>query len=139
MKDFLDLEATYLGVLANPLGLAIAEPESGKFQVEAFLREADYLNAGGSTDAAGVYLIKDRVMLVPLASLGLTPGSSGYKKTRDFDPRTLIHETTHALTHQWLGHAPRCRSSKASPSTSRRFPTATDGSSSVATARGCSN
>jgi len=107
VKDFSRLfEATYLGVLANPLGLAIAEPEGGKFQVKLFSREADYLNAGGSTDAAGVYLIKERVMLVPLASLGLTEGSSGYKKTRDFDPRTLIHETTHALTHQWLGHAP---------------------------------
>lgn len=107
VKDFSRLfEATYLGVLANPLGLAIAEPEGGKFQVKLFSREADYLNAGGSTDAAGVYLLKERTMLVPLASLGLTQGSSGYKKTRDFDPRTLIHETTHALTHQWLGHAP---------------------------------
>lgn len=107
VKDFSRLfEATYLGVLANPLGLAIAEPEGGKFQVKLFSREADYLNAGGSTDAAGVYLLKERVMLVPLASLGLTQGSSGYKKTRDFDPRTLIHETTHALTHQWLAHAP---------------------------------
>jgi hypothetical protein len=107
VKDFSRLfEVTYLGVLANPLGLAIAEPDGGKFQVKLFSREADYLNAGGSTDAAGVYLIKERVMLVPLTSLGLTPGSSGYKKTRDFDPRTLIHETTHALTHQWLGHAP---------------------------------
>jgi len=107
VKDFSRLfEVTYLGVLANPLGLAIARPEGGKFQVKLFSREADYLNAGGSTDAAGVYLIKERVMLVPLASLGLTEGSSGYKKTRDFDPRTLIHETTHALTHQWLAHAP---------------------------------
>ncbi|MDP5006178.1 MAG: hypothetical protein NWQ35_10015 [Verrucomicrobiales bacterium] len=107
VKDFSRLfEVTYLGVLANPLGLAIAKPEDGKFQVRLFSRESDYLNAGGSTDAAGVYLIKDRVMLVPLASLGLTRGSSGYKKTRDFDPRTLIHETTHALTHQWLAHAP---------------------------------
>ncbi len=107
VKDFSRLfEVTYLGVLSNPLGLAIAEPEGGKFQVKLFSREADYLNAGGTTDAAGVYLIKERVMLVPLTSLGLTEGSSGYKKTRDFDPRTLIHETTHALTHQWLGHAP---------------------------------
>ena len=107
VKDFSRLfEVTYLGVLANPLGLAIAKPEGGKFQVKLFSRDSDYLNAGGSADAAGVYLIKDRVMLVPLSSLGLTPGSSGYKKTRVFDPRTLIHETTHALTHQWLAHAP---------------------------------
>src|SRR5690606_18799194 len=73
VKDFSRLfEVTYLGVLSNPLGLAIAEPEGGKFQVKLFSREADYLSAGGSTDAAGVYLIKDRVMLVPLSSLWLT-------------------------------------------------------------------
>lgn len=107
VKDFSRLfEVTYLGVLANPLGLALAQPEGGKFQIRLFSREADYLAAGGSAAAAGVYLIKERLMLVPLASLGLTGGSSGYKKTRDFDPRTLIHETTHALTHQWLAHAP---------------------------------
>lgn len=107
VKDFSRLfEVTYLAVLANPLGLAIAEPEGGKFQVRLFSRDSDYLNAGGNADAAGVYLIKDRVMLVPLSSLGLTPGSSGYKKTLTFDPRTLIHETTHALTHQWLACAP---------------------------------
>ncbi|NLT71144.1 MAG: M1 family metallopeptidase [Verrucomicrobiaceae bacterium] len=107
VRDFSRLfEVTYLGVLANPLGLAIATPEGGKFQVKLFSQEADYLEAGGSTDAAGVYLMKERVMLVPLASLGLTEGSAGYKKTRDFDPRILIHETAHALTHQWLDHAP---------------------------------
>lgn len=107
VKDFSRLfEVTYLGVLANPLGLAIATPGEGKFQVKLFSREADYFRAGGSPDAAGVYLMRDRVMLVPLASLGLTEGASGYKKTRDFDPRTLIHETAHALTHQWLDHAP---------------------------------
>lgn len=107
VKDLSRLfEATYLGVLANPLGLAIAKPEGGKFQVKLFSQEADYLKAGGSSAAAGVYLIREQVMLVPLASLGLTEGSTGYKRTRDFDPRTLIHETTHALTHQWLDHAP---------------------------------
>lgn len=107
VKDFSRLfEVTYLGVAANPLGLAIARPEGGKFQVKLFSSDGAYLNAGGTEDAAGVYLIKDRVMLVPLSSLGLTQGSSGYKKTREFDPRTLIHETTHALTHQWLTHAP---------------------------------
>lgn len=107
VRDFSRLfEVTYLAIQANPLGLAIAVPDEGKFNVKLFSRDPDYLAAGGSSDAAGVYRIKDRTMLVPLSSLGLTRGNSGYKKTRDFDPRTLIHETTHALTHQWLTLAP---------------------------------
>ena len=102
VKDFSRLfEATYSAVLAHPLALALAEPEGGRFTVRLFSSARDYLAAGGSADASGVYLIQDRVMLVPLESLGLTAGSGGYRKTRDFDPRTLIHETTHALTHQW--------------------------------------
>lgn len=107
VKDFSRLfEATYLAVLSHPLALALANPEGGKFPVKLFSRDADYHAAGGSPDAAGVYLIKDRVMLVPLSSLGLAEGGKGWRKSRDFDPRTLIHETTHALTHQWLAHAP---------------------------------
>lgn len=107
VKDFSRLfEATYAAVAANPLGLAIAKPAGGKFLVRLFATKSGYYGAGGSEDAAGIYLIKDRVMLVPLESLGLTPGSNGYRKTQDFDPRTLIHETTHALTHQWLAQAP---------------------------------
>jgi hypothetical protein len=107
VKDFSRLfEATYLAVESLPLALAIDEPTGGKFLVRLFASARDYYAAGGSPDAAGVYLIPDRVMLVPLESLGLTPGSGGYRKTRDFDPRTLVHETTHALTHQWLAHAP---------------------------------
>lgn len=107
VKDFSRLfEATYAAVAAHPLGIAVARPAGGKFLVRLFATKSGYYGAGGSEDAAGVYLIKDRVMLVPLESLGLTPGSNGFRKTRDFDPRTLIHETTHALTHQWLAQAP---------------------------------
>ncbi len=107
VKDFSRLfEATYLAVLANPLGLALAKPAGAKYPVKLFARDSAYHSAGGSPDAAGVYLIEERVMLVPLSSLGLTEGAAGWRKTRDFDPRTLIHETTHALTHQWLALAP---------------------------------
>ncbi len=107
VKDFSPLfEATYLGVLSHPLALALAKPEGGKFPVRLFSRDADYHAAGGSPDAAGVYLVQERAMLVPLSSLGLVRGAKGWRKSRDFDPRTLIHETTHALTHQWLAHAP---------------------------------
>lgn len=107
VKDFSRLfEATYLAVQSHPLALALAKAEGDKYPVRLFSRDADYHAAGGSPQAAGVYLIQERVMLVPLSSLGLVLGSKGWRKSRDFDPRTLIHETTHALTHQWLAYAP---------------------------------
>lgn len=107
VRDFSRLfEATYLAVEANPLGLAIAEPAGGKFAVRLFSRDADYYAAGGDESSAGMYLIRERTMLVPLSSLGLVEGPRGFRKARNFDPRTLIHETTHAVTHQWLNRIP---------------------------------
>lgn len=107
VRDFSRLfEATYLAVQANPLGLAIAEPAGGKFAVRLFSKELDYISEGGDRSSAGMYLIRERTMLVPLSSLGLVEGPRGFRKARNFDPRTLIHETTHALTHQWLNRVP---------------------------------
>lgn len=107
VRDFSRMfEATYLAVQANPLALAIADPPDGKFKVLLFSRDSDYIAAGGDTSAAGMYLIVERTMLVPLSSLGLVEGPRGFRKARNFDPRTLIHETTHALTHQWLNRVP---------------------------------
>lgn len=110
VADFSKLfEATYNAVAINPLGLALARPAEAKFPVRLFANKEDYLRAGGSASAAGVYLLKDRVMLVPLESLGLAKSGSGgdaWKKARDYDPATLIHETTHALTDQWLPYVP---------------------------------
>ena len=103
VKDFSRLfEATYLAVQSLPIGLAPAVPKNGKFVVRLFANQDDYLTAGGEKDAAGIYLTQERVILVPLASLGLTPGRKGFRKTTDYDPTTLIHETTHAVTHQWI-------------------------------------
>jgi len=107
VRDFSRMfEATYLAVQANPLALAIADPADGKFSVRLFSQDADYFAAGGDASAAGMYLIAERNMLVPLSSLGLVKGPRGFRKARNFDPRTLIHETTHALTHQWLNRVP---------------------------------
>ncbi len=107
VRDFSRLfEATCLAVQANPLGLAIAEPRGGKFAVRLFSNDLDYISAGGDRSSAGMYLIRERTMLVPLSSLGLVEGPRGFRKARNFDPRTLIHETTHALTHQWLNRVP---------------------------------
>ena len=107
VKDFSRLfEATYLAVKSLPLGLEAAQPKDGKFVVRLFAKQADYLAAGGMETAAGIYILDSREILIPLSSLGLTVGSGGVRKTSDFEPGTLIHETVHAVTHQWLNIIP---------------------------------
>jgi len=107
VKDFSRLfEATYLAVKSLPIGLETAEPKGKKFPVRLFAEKRDYLAAGGLENSAGIYLLDDRVILVPLSSLGVTKGSRGFRKTADYDPGTLIHETVHAVTHQWLNIVP---------------------------------
>ncbi len=107
VKDFSRLfEATYLAVKSLPLGLEAAEPKGKKFLVKLYAEKRDYLAAGGLEDSAGIYLLSDRVILVPLSSLGVTPGPRGFRKTANYDPGTLIHETVHAVTHQWLNIVP---------------------------------
>ncbi len=93
-------EATYKAMEADPLGLAVAKPIDQRFWVRLFYRMEDYNAAGGRKESGGTYLSKDRVILVPLEMTGLT--SEKYT----FSPHVLIHETTHALTHQWLNRAP---------------------------------
>ncbi|MGI9243144.1 MAG: hypothetical protein ACR2RV_20270, partial [Verrucomicrobiales bacterium] len=107
-KDFSRLfEVTHTAVAKLPLGLSLDRPGGEKILVRLFSERGDYLDAGGKKDAAGVYLLKERVVLVPLASLGIERSDNGkFRKTRDFDPATLIHETTHAVMNQWLEHMP---------------------------------
>lgn len=107
-KDFSKLfEVTHTAVAKLPLGLSLDRPDGKKILVHLFASEADYIAAGGKKDAAGIYLSKERLVLVPLASLGIVRGDNGKcRKTRDFDPATLIHETTHAVMHHWLQHMP---------------------------------
>ncbi|MDF1860987.1 MAG: hypothetical protein P1U87_12290 [Verrucomicrobiales bacterium] len=93
-------EATHDAVQVNPIGLAIAQPADGKFRVRLFYHMEDYHVAGGRENSGGTYLAKEQTILVPLETTGLTDGKY------QFSPHVLIHETTHALTHQWLNRAP---------------------------------
>lgn len=93
-------ESTHDALQVNPIGLAIAQPADGKFRVRLFYRMEDYHAAGGREHSGGTYLAKEQTILVPLETTGLTDGKY------QFSPHVLIHETTHALTHQWLNRAP---------------------------------
>ena len=93
-------EATYNAIAVNPIGIAIAKPRDERFLVRLFYHMADYHAAGGRAESGGTYLAKERIILVPLEMTGLTD------EKYTFSPHILVHETTHALTHQWLNRAP---------------------------------
>ena len=106
-KDFSRLfEVTHTAVSKLPLGLSPYHPEEKKILVRLFSNTRDYVSEGGTPDAAGVYILKERVVLVPLASLGIAPDGNGKFRKKEFDPATLIHETAHAVMHHWLEPMP---------------------------------
>ncbi|MDF1812749.1 MAG: hypothetical protein P1V20_11065 [Verrucomicrobiales bacterium] len=107
VKDFSRMfEATYSTVRTLPLALEVAKPKDGKFLVRLFSNKEDYHRAGGPLTSAGVYILKSREILVPFESLGLQRTGNAYRKAGQSDPSTLIHEITHAVTHQWLNYLP---------------------------------
>jgi len=107
VKDFSRMfEATYATVRALPLGIEVAQPKDGKFQVRLFSDKEDYYQAGGPPTSAGVYVLKSREILVPFESLGLSKAGNTYRKVGKSNTSTLVHEITHAVTHQWLNYMP---------------------------------
>lgn len=107
VRDFSRMfEATYNVIRSLPLGIQPDRPPEGKFKVRLFSDIADYHRAGGPVGAAGVYILKSREILVPLESLGIGRSGQVYRKTSEYEPSTLIHEITHAVTHHWLNYVP---------------------------------
>lgn len=90
----------------SPLGI-LAKPEAKHFPARLIGRRADYIKQGGSSGSAGVYLVKERIFMAPLELMGMQPGAGGWKKVKDeYDPKTIIHELTHMLTHDVLNDLP---------------------------------
>lgn len=107
VRDFSRMfEATYNVIRALPFGIQPDRPPQGKFKVRLFSDIDDYHRAGGPVGAAGVYILKSREILVPLESLGIGRSGQTYRKTSEYEPSTLIHEITHAVTHHWLNFVP---------------------------------
>ena len=71
-----------------------------KFDVRLFETKAGYVKAGGPPASAGVFISgrgKNYVM-VPLVSLGVQKFGSGYRRDREKDDSTLVHEIVHQLS-----------------------------------------
>lgn len=67
-----------------------------------------YIENGGSTGSAGIYLGSKNIVMVPLQSLGVKKVGSGYMYDHDKSNKTLTHEIIHQLTdHEY--YAPGAR------------------------------
>lgn len=88
-------EATRKFAKSMPLGMGGRE-RNGKLEILLFRSMQGYLAAGGMPGSAGCFT--RGVVLVPMESLGLKEGRTGFGLDRTRDSRVLIHELTHQLT-----------------------------------------
>ena len=101
-------ESTYLLNCLFPMNFAPAfEDGRERFKAILFETEAAYSAAGGPAGSAGVYRGAEKVMMLPLSSLGVKV--VGQRVLIDHDVRdydTLIHEITHQMMNRWLPYLP---------------------------------
>jgi hypothetical protein len=66
------------------------------------------MKAGGVVGSAGIYMSREKALMVPLKSLGVKMVGSrvSLEKSGDDDNVTLIHEITHQMMNHWLGDLP---------------------------------
>jgi hypothetical protein len=88
-------ETTRKYAKALPLGMAGKERE-GKLDIYLFATMQGYLRAGGMYGSAGCYC--RGVVFVPMESLGLRRGGTGFGLDSRGDNAVLVHELTHQLT-----------------------------------------
>lgn len=88
-------EATRKFGKSLPLGLGGRERD-GKLDVFLFSTKLAYVKSGGSPNSAGCFT--RGVVLVPMESLGLKQGNTGFSLDTKRDNLVLIHELAHQLT-----------------------------------------
>lgn len=89
-------ETTRKYALALPLSLGGGRERRGKLDILLFGSMQGYLQAGGMPGSAGCYT--RGVVMVPMESLGLKEGSTGFSLDVRRKNNVLIHELVHQLT-----------------------------------------
>ncbi|MES2921671.1 MAG: hypothetical protein V4819_08995 [Verrucomicrobiota bacterium] len=79
-----------------PLSLGGGRERLGKLDVLLFASAADYAKAGGPAGTAGCFV--NGVVLVPMDSLGLKEGGTGFSLDSTKHNIVLVHELVHQLT-----------------------------------------
>ncbi len=91
-------ESTRAYLAQLPLGMMSAESVGARSKILLFGETESYHKSGGPPGSAGCFLPSSRLVLVPMASLGLTKGGTGYSRDINTDNQVLIHELVHQLT-----------------------------------------
>jgi len=90
-------ETTRKYALNLPLSLS-GTGRNGKMDVLLFGEMADYVRSGGPPGSAGCYVGSMGIVMVPMESLGLKKGNTGYSLATKGTNLVLIHELAHQLT-----------------------------------------
>lgn len=93
-------EATHQYCDLIPLSFKNDHEESDKYDIRLFEHKEDYIKAGGFPSSSGIFFRKGKKswIMVPLVSLGVQKFGSGYRRDRDKDDSTLVHEIVHQLS-----------------------------------------
>jgi hypothetical protein len=98
-------EGTYRLLSASPWGM-LAKPKDGHFHAELYRTRDDYIQAGGPSNSAGVYMPARKVFMVPFESLGLKESPKGWQRSSDYTTKTIVHELTHMMMDDALQTMP---------------------------------
>lgn len=103
-------EATYELVKSMPMQWNPIPPDGDYFIVSLYASYSNYIASGAPVNSGGYYSSGERMIHVPLRSLGVERTSSGFRFVRDDTGRmaldTVSHEVTHQVTHPWLFKLP---------------------------------
>ncbi|MFD2256372.1 hypothetical protein ACFSSA_06780 [Luteolibacter algae] len=91
-------ESTRAYLAALPLSLMSCETIDSRSRVLIFGESEAYYRSGGPQGSAGCFLSQHRLVLVPMESLGLIKGGTGYSRDVNHKNQVLIHELVHQLT-----------------------------------------
>ncbi len=91
-------EATRAYIDALPVSMMSGETVATRSRVLLFGELGAYYKSGGVPGSAGCFIPKNRLVLIPMDSLGLVKGGTGYSRDVGKENQILIHELVHQLT-----------------------------------------
>ena len=91
-------ESTRAYVAALPISMMSGEAMTVRSKVLLFGEEESYFASGGMQGSAGCFIRNHRLVLIPMVSLGLVKGGTGFSRDVEKENQVLIHELVHQLT-----------------------------------------
>ena len=81
-----------------PLSLGGGRERNGRLDILLFGSQNGYISAGGMPGSAGCFIPSKGVVMVPMESLGLVKGNTGFSLDSKKKNDVLVHELVHQLT-----------------------------------------